>query len=132
MNTRRPLFQFVPALFALALHGCGGGGGGGDSPPNNPNPPVAAWSEPEALATAQGVSRADIGIVRADPDGGVLLSWSSYMPYATRHGFVEKSLETEGKVSELPDVSLLTGWAWDASGPSAAIGARDPVNLKPA
>lgn len=127
------LFRLGPAIFALVLFGCGGGGGGDSGPPPsnpNPDPPPAAWSESQLLATVQ-VATADIELVRANPAGGVLLSWSSYASNTSRHGFAE-SAQSGGRVTELPDAALVTGWAWDASGPSSAVGWRDPVGLKSA
>lgn len=117
------LFRLVPAVSALVLYGCGGGSS--LPPPDNPNPPPAAWSEPQLLATAQ-VATAEVQLVRANPAGGVLLSWSSYASNTARQGFAE-STQSGGRVTELPEALNLTGWAWDDAGPSSAVGVRDPV-----
>jgi hypothetical protein len=43
-----------------------------------------------------------------------------------------ESTPSGGIVSEVPEAFLLTGWTWDASGPTSAVGWRSPVGPKAA
>jgi hypothetical protein len=123
---RSLLFPLIfPALLATVLQGCGGSDGDSPLPDSGPNPPASAWSEPQLLASLPDAPIANIELARANPGGGVSLSWSSVTSGATRHGFVESKAQGTGTVSELPDARSLYGWAWDAAGPTSALGVRE-------